>query len=134
MPFVSPSRVALIIDDEEPLRRLLARLLERAGYETLTAGDGHEGLEAFLARVDEIALVLLDVRMPSKSATELLPELLLRRPDLPVILTSGDALPEDLEVILEKTTRGRFLRKPFVPRTLLRMLDELAASGPAGSF
>jgi len=133
---VSPPKLALIIEDEEPLRRLLTRLLERAGYAILTAADGNEGLAAFQARADELGIVLLDVMMPSKDAAEILPELLARRPDVPLILTSGDALPEDLQKVLETTTRGRFLRKPFMPRALLRMLEELElddsnASGPS---
>lgn len=133
---MSPPKLALIIEDEEPLRRLLTRLLERAGYAILTAADGNEGLAAFQARADELGIVLLDVMMPSKDAAEILPELLARRPDVPLILTSGDALPEDLQKVLETTTRGRFLRKPFMPRALLRMLEELElddsnASGPS---
>jgi len=133
---VSPPKLALIIEDEEPLRRLLTRLLERAGYAILTAADGNEGLAAFQARAYQLGIVLLDVMMPSKDAAEILPELLARRPDVPLILTSGDALPEDLQKVLETTTRGRFLRKPFMPRALLRMLEELElddsnASGPS---
>lgn len=130
---MSDPKLALIIEDEEPLRRLLARLLERAGYATLTAADGNEGLAAFHARADELGIVLLDVMMPSKDAAEILPELLARRPDLPLILTSGDALPEDLQQVLETTTRGRFLRKPFMPQALLRMLEELDDSNASGS-
>lgn len=121
-----------MIEDEESLRRLLARLLARAGYqEVLTAEDGEEGSRIFLERADEIRLVVLDVLMPTRNAGEILPELLGRRPDLPFVLTSGDALPEDLETVLEKTPHGRFLRKPFVPRALLRMLDELDPFHPA---
>lgn len=129
---MSDPRLALIIEDEGPLRRLLSRLLERAGYATLTAADGNEGLEAFRARADELGIVLLDVMMPSKDAAEILPELLARRPDLPLILTSGDALPEDLQTLLETTTCGRFLRKPFMPQALLRMLEELDDSNASG--
>jgi len=122
---VSNPRLALIIEDEDALRRLLARQLERAGYETLQAADGNEGLAIFHARAPELAIVLLDVLMPTKDAAEILPELLARRPELPFVLTSGDALPEDLQKVLETTTRGRFLRKPFTPQALLRMLEEL---------
>ena len=102
-------------------------MLERAGYRVETAADGDEGLQVYRDRAADIDLVLLDVVMPRKGAEEVLPVLLETRPDLPVILTSGDALPESLEVALEPSG-GRFLHKPFAPRALLRLLAELEGS------
>ncbi|HEB88731.1 MAG TPA: response regulator [Deltaproteobacteria bacterium] len=121
---MTPSRTALIVDDEDPLLRLMARVLERAGYRVWTAADGVEAFRLFTEHVDEIDLVLLDVvHPPGGGAAELLPRLLERRPDLDVILTSGDSLPEALEET-RASIGGRYLRKPFVPKTLLRMLEE----------
>ena len=59
-----------------------------------------------------------------------LPRLRAQWPGLEVVLMSGDALPASLEQDLA-ATGGRFLRKPFSPKTLLRLLDESA--GPAST-
>ena len=120
---MSQSRTALIVDDEDQLLRLMARLVERGGYQTWTARDGVEALRIFREHQGEIDLLLLDVfHPPGAGAVDLLPELLAEKPDLDVILTSGDALSEELDRELV-AIGGRFLRKPFSPRALLDLLD-----------
>ena len=117
------SKAALIVDDEDQLLRLMVRLLERARYRVWAAKDGTEAWDLFRAHRDEIDLALIDVmHPPGAGAQDLLPKLLSERPDLDVILTSGDALPEALEQQLA-AIGGSFLRKPFVPKSLLRLLD-----------
>ena len=92
---MNQSRTALIVDDEDQLLRLMVRVLERAGYGTWSARDGVEALRLFHEHASEIDLVLLDViHPPGAGAIDLLPALLAQRPDLDVILTSGDVLPE----------------------------------------
>ena len=119
---MNPSKTALIVEDEDQLRRLMARVLERAGFQSWTAGDGIEALRIFQEHAAEIDVVLLDVfHPPGAGAADLLPKLLERKSDLDVILTSGDALSESLAKELI-AIGGRFLRKPFVPKTLVRML------------
>jgi DNA-binding NtrC family response regulator len=118
---MSDQKSALIIDDEEQLLRLLMRVLERAGYQTWGAQNAEAGLRLFREHLEEIDLVLLDVIMPGSGAAEILPRLLTERSDLKVILMSGDDLPESLESELT-AIGGDFLRKPFVPRSLLRLV------------
>ena len=122
-------RSALIVDDEPQLLRLMARLLERAGYQTWLAGDGVEAGEIFDEHVEDIDLALIDVmHPPGAGAADLLPELLAKKPDLEVILTSGAALPDALAETLT-AIGGRFLRKPFVPNALMRLLEEDSKDG-----
>jgi len=123
LPQMSTPRTALVVDDEDQILRLITRILERGGNRVLGAANGDDARRLFAAHASEIEIVLLDVRMAGGAGAEaLLPEFLERRPDLDVILTSGDALPETLEVLLERVG-GRFLRKPFAPKSLLRMLE-----------
>jgi len=56
------------------------------------------------------------------------PEFLAERPEIDVILTSGDALPEALEDLLLRIG-GRFLRKPFAPKSLLNMIEPAKSQG-----
>jgi DNA-binding NtrC family response regulator len=121
-------RTALIVDDEEPLLRLMVRLLERVDYQVWAAKDGTEARALFRKHAAEISLALIDVvHPPGAGAEDLLPELLEQKPDLDVILTSGDVLSPSLEGILSRIG-GRFLRKPFAPKALLRLLDEKAGN------
>ena len=125
---MNASRTILVVDDEDPLRRLMARVIERAGTQALTAATSSEARDCFREHLDEIDVVLLDVMMPDGGgAATLLPEFLAQRPGLDVILTSGDALPRELETQLEQVG-GQFLRKPFVPGALLRILESSSSS------
>lgn len=129
-------RTVLVVDDEESLRRLLARVLKRNGAQVMTAGTASEARQLFREHMAELDVVLLDVLMPGgEGAAILLPEFLAERPSLEVILTSGDALPLDLEADLTRIG-GQFLRKPFMPKALLRLLDPGAddvSSGPGSA-
>ena len=124
---MSDRKTALIIDDEEQLLRLMVRVLERAGYQAWGAEDADAGLRLFHEHLEEIDLVLPDVIMPGPGAEEILPQLLAERSDLKVIPMSGDVLSESLESELA-AIGGNFLRKPFVPKSLLRLV-ELEADG-----
>jgi CheY-like chemotaxis protein len=81
----------LVVDDEEPLRRVVRRVLESEGCTVLEAGDG----EAALRLLQELAtppdLVLTDLRMPRVSGRELAEILSVFRPGLPVIAMTGFA-------------------------------------------
>ncbi len=54
----------LIVDDDPGIRALLSRVVERAGYEALTAATGQEGFATLGAHQRRVALVFLDLRMP----------------------------------------------------------------------
>lgn len=107
----------LVVDDEEPIRRLAATVLGRAGYAVILAEDGREALEEVERRGAEIDLVVLDHSMPNLSGPETLAAIRARKPDAKVILTSGYAQwsgrPDDREA------ETAFLSKPYSPATLL---------------
>jgi len=131
---MSAQRSVLVVDDDEQLLRLIVRLLENAGHRVQTARSLLETLALFddaAAAPPDVDLALLDVNLAAGGgAAELLPLLQTRRPGLEVLLMSGDALPESLERELSRWG-GRFLRKPFAPKALLRTIAE--SDGPAGT-
>jgi two-component system response regulator RegA len=136
---MSVKRSVLVVDDDEQLQRLIVRLLEREGHRIHAASNVPDALALFDSSAREIDLALLDVNLSANGgAAELLPLLHERAPGLDVVLMSGDALPETLESALS-ARGGRFLRKPFAPKALLRLLagpaDELALGtvGPTGT-
>jgi DNA-binding NtrC family response regulator len=74
----------LIIDDEAGLRQMMARVLQRAGYEVTTAANGEDGLA--LASVHTFDLLYLDIRMPGLNGLEVLKIIHAKFPVLPVVL------------------------------------------------
>ncbi len=131
---MSEKRSVLVVDDDEQLLRLIVRLLERGGHRVRSATNIEDAVALFDGSAAEIDCALLDVNLAARGgAAELLPLLHDRAPGLDVVLMSGDALPESLEHALA-ARGGRFLRKPFAPKSLLRLLSEgertLAEIGP----
>ena len=83
----TPARV-LIVDDEEPVRRFVERVLHDAGYETTVAGDGAEALEA-ASKMSGIDALVTDVMMPNMLGDELARRLRQTEPDLKVLYLTG---------------------------------------------
>jgi two-component system, cell cycle sensor histidine kinase and response regulator CckA len=87
----------LLVDDETPVREVLARGLQEKGYRVLEAMDGAEGLKILGDSADEIDIVITDVAMPRISGIDLAHRALKLRPFLPFIFVSGqpkEVLPE----------------------------------------
>lgn len=82
-----PQATVLVVDDDEAMRNLLRRRLERAGSIVVTAIDGREALERF--RSHQIDAVVTDMVMPEMDGIELIRTLLAERPRLPIIAISG---------------------------------------------
>jgi CheY-like chemotaxis protein len=86
---VSGGRV-LLVEDEPSVGRVIVRGLGRMGFETQLLGDPREALAAVTAAPSAFDVVITDLTMPGMNGVELAKRLLAVRPDLPVILYSGD--------------------------------------------
>src|ERR671936_2900304 len=120
----------LVCDNEQVLRTLVRATLGDRGYAIAEARDGDESLE--VARRTNPDLIILDMLMPGRSGLEVLSELR-RDPSLertPVIVLTARAQAADREAAM-RASADRFLAKPFSPRELAAMVDELLAGGPA---
>lgn len=108
----------LVVEDEEMLRVFVGQALSALGYHVLTAANGREALKVWSEHRDEIDLLLTDMVMPdSMSGRQLAHTLVVDKPDLKVIFTSGysaELLGEDFE---EEKKYG-FLAKPYLPDRL----------------
>src|SRR5918995_189996 len=112
----SPSERILIVDDEDQIRTLLARLLSAHGYECLAAESA-----AAARRVlndAEIALVLSDVNMPGESGIDFSNEVLAQYPDTAVIMVTGMDDRRYAEAATEQGAYG-YILKPFKPNELI---------------
>jgi FixJ family two-component response regulator len=105
-----------VVDDEEPVRRALERLLRSAGLETETYATGGAMLEDLARRTPDC--VVLDLHMPGMSGFEVQKSLGIREPRIPVVVLTGHDTPEGFE---RATAAGAAacLRKPVDGDALL---------------
>ena len=123
--------IVLLVDDEDSVRTLGARMLERIGFQVLVASDGQEALELYQVRQGEIVLVLLDLTMPYMDGEETFQQLRCFDPQVRVVMTSGYT---ETEMALRFTGQPRcgFLQKPYTLEGLTQCLREaLGESGEA---
>lgn len=120
----------LVVEDEAGVREVVGRMLERLGFQILTAEDGVAALERLDAYDDPVAAVLLDLSMPRMGGFEALRHIRGRLPEVPVVLMSGYTEQEVASKLLDGTSgEVSFLQKPFLPEDLQRVLRH--ASQPA---
>lgn len=119
----APRRV-LVVDDEELVRSMLVRYLERKGYQVQEAGDGKKALDLF--REHNFDLVLSDVRMPGLDGIQLLKALKEINPRVPVVLISGYGEVETVVAAL-KYGAENFLGKPLKMESLGKVVDQSLA-------
>jgi two-component system cell cycle sensor histidine kinase/response regulator CckA len=109
----------LLVEDEEAVRILTKRVMERAGYTVIEAANGADGLRAWNQVGGRIDILLTDVVMPDgMSGRELADRLLTARPGLRVVFTSGYS-PDFSGRELRLKERQSFLQKPATPKDML---------------
>jgi nitrogen-specific signal transduction histidine kinase/CheY-like chemotaxis protein len=117
LPPETAAETILLVEDEEPVRRLLAYILRHRGYKVLDAAGGEEALALFAQHGDSIHLLLTDMVMPKMSGRELCERLHALRPGLKVVFMSG--YTDDVLVRTGAMSPGMsFLQKPLRPDTL----------------
>ena len=79
----------LVVEDAEPIRRMVTAMLLQSGYQCLEAPDGTEALALLDTREEPVHLVFTDLLMPKMSGTELAAHLSRLRPELPIVFMSG---------------------------------------------
>lgn len=105
----------LVVDDEEMVRSLLQRTLEKAGYDIITAANGQEALDK-VSQFD-VSLVLLDIKMPVLDGFQTL-ELIRQQYDVPVIMITGIG---EVTSVRDSLALGAddYIRKPIKKGELL---------------
>ena len=111
----------LVIDDEEQMLLSQARMLEREGYEVLTARSGHEALERLREAPREVDVALTDLRMDGMDGMQLIETAKSLYPDLEIVMMTGYGT---IETAVEAIRKGAydFLPKPFKRMQLLKIV------------
>ncbi|MBM4001484.1 MAG: response regulator [Planctomycetes bacterium] len=113
---------ALVVDDSGTMRKIIIRSLNAVGVsETVEAGDGDAGLDAF--KQQSFAMVLTDWNMPNKSGIEMAREIRALNPSVPIFMITTEA---ERSRVLEAIQAGvsDYLVKPFTSEVLRAKLDK----------
>jgi two-component system, NtrC family, response regulator AtoC len=113
----------LIVDDELNIRRVLAAMLKREGYEVTTAADGEQAL-AVLAKTP-VEVVVTDLVMPRLGGMELLQRVGAQYPDVPVILITAHGTVDSAVAAL-KAGAFDYVTKPFEQEELKKVIAKAA--------
>ena len=112
----------VIIDDQEPIRRLARRILEREGHRVMDASDGEMGLQIVVRHGAD--LVITDIFMPGQDGIVTLLELRKKYPNLKVIVISGGDTTGRLDLRQDAVALGavQSLPKPFTADELIQVV------------
>ncbi len=121
----------LIIDDEDPLRELLAAAFTRKGYRVTTAASGLDAIEHIQDTGRPFDAVLLDLNMPGASGVDVLKVIRAVRPKVHVIVISGHITPVARKE-LEALGQREFIQKPYRLDDIGRRLRGLLGAGAIG--
>lgn len=121
--------VVLLVEDDSLVRKAVAGVLRKAGFEVVQAEDVQAANACLAREVDRIDLLLSDIRLPDGQGFEVVDRGRQLRPGLPVMLMSGYAgFARDVRDIPDVY----FLRKPFEPTALLAAVQEVVEGNRAG--
>ena len=115
--------VALVVDDEEPVRKFVDRVLREAGYKTALASDGPEAM-AVAAKLGSFQILVTDVMMPQMTGDELARRIRQTEPSVKVLYLTGfvDRLFKEKATLWEDEA---FLDKPCSVKALLEAVSLL---------
>ncbi len=118
-------RKILIIDDEAPVRKILARLLEKNEYEVIEAVNGKKGISLFNQHNPD--LVITDLIMPEKEGLETIRELKQINPEVQIIAISGGGItdPKMYLGLASKFGAVQTFSKPVDNKTLISAINEI---------
>jgi len=117
------NKTILVVDDEPDVQNLAKMILERAGYQIITASNGVEGEETAKAKTPD--LILLDVIMPGKNGYEVCKALRgePKTVHIPIIIFSASGSRSTRDAALEAGAND-FLQKPFTIKALTEIVEK----------
>ena len=126
-----PAKLTILVADDDAQERNLLFDLLSDNYEVLLAADGLDAMHLFEANRERIVAVITDVQMPRLNGAELIEWLHGRKPQLPVILLSGDFGDVEISCLFQKQN-AKWLSKPFEAEQLEATLKRLVESASSG--
>lgn len=129
---VDAGPLVLVVEDDEHVRSVIARMLRREGFAVIEAGSTHAAMRLWERTPQLVRAVVTDVILPDRPGTDLARVLQRRSPGIGVVYVSGYA-EDDLRARVGLPADGAFLAKPFRPRDLVRRVRDLIERPVGGS-
>jgi CheY-like chemotaxis protein len=110
----SERELVLVADDDDAVRQMLVRALEKAGFDVEAAADGELAVKRFAERPGDFAAVLLDWSMPGLEGPEAAAEIRRIMTDVPILLTTGHGeieTEDDLEIVAKPFDLAELIRR-----------------------
>jgi two-component system, cell cycle sensor histidine kinase and response regulator CckA len=123
VPELPSAFTILVVDDDETVRTVTARMLMYEGFAVLTAGDGLEALQLLDECPDPVSLIVSDLKMPRMTGRELAERLSERTPAIPMLFVSGHPTQ-----VLAGALPGPVLMKPFAVHDLVSTVYALLST------
>ncbi|MBN1829169.1 MAG: PAS domain-containing protein [Deltaproteobacteria bacterium] len=123
------TETVLIVDDEELILDVAARMLSALGYRVHAFCGGKEALAFFEENVKAVDLVILDMIMPGMSGAELFDRLRKVNPLIKVLLSSGYSIDGEARELFHRGCGG-FIQKPYTYQNLSRKVRDILADDP----
>ena len=121
--FPGGTETILLVDDEEIIRNMVKRMLEKFGYNVLIAANGQEALTYYKESKDPIDLTIIDVIMPEMDGRQTFRKLKKINSEIKVLLSSGGDVDVDPKKLHKDGIQG-FIQKPFVTGYLLKTIHQ----------
>jgi len=119
------AKQVLIVDDEEDIRDVVQVSLEEfAGWKTITAPSGVEGIQ--IARIEVPDAIVMDISMPDMDGFQMYEQLQAEptTQKIPLIVLTAKVLPSDRQRFAQLNVAG-IITKPFDPMTIWRQVAEI---------
>jgi PAS domain S-box-containing protein len=116
--------VVLVVDDEEGIRTLTRRILERFGYHVMLAANGAEAVAMYAQHRREIAVVLTDMAMPVMDGLATIVALRAMDPQVKIVGSSGHAANQGVAEALGAGVH-HFIPKPYTAEAMVRVMDQV---------
>lgn len=123
------NKTILVVDDEQNVRQLICKVLEKEGFTVLTACNGSEGLEIF--HKNSIDLIISDIKMPEMSGIEFLHKVKEEEPGIGFILITAFATTETAIDAIRSGAQD-YITKPFDLKEIVTTVRKILLTADSG--
>ena len=119
----------LFVDDDESVLEVTCMMLEKLGYNTVTATSVSEAVEIYREKRSDIDLVILDLKMPGGGGTDAFKRIKEINPIAKILISTGSGHDPEVEVLMSLGCKG-VIQKPFGLETMSKAISAILAKRP----
>lgn len=120
---VTASGTVLLVDDEEIIRQLGSKILEKAGFEVIVSSSGSEGVNLYRQHHDKINVAILDISMPGLDGIETMLKIKEEFPEACILISTGHSIDGNLADYI-RDGMCDILQKPYRAQQLTSKVND----------